>query len=201
MSIEVILAPMFSGKTAELQNRFRKTFQKHPDSTICFIPSIDTRYSRNALSVSHDGSRIYARRISSLESDPEGIEDIEYFFIDEGQFIAGLADFCIRMKRAGKHVCVAGLNSTYKGEAWPEIAKLVPVHVTHYTALKAVCVVCRKEANYSRRLNDDGDDSTLVDVGGGEKYVATCLEHFDNTVVITPKMIQKQNDVLDKLRV
>jgi len=196
MSINIIVGCMFGGKSTELHKRFRTTFQKHPSCTVCFVPSIDNRYSKNALSVSHDGSRIYASHIDSLTLDPVGIENATNIFIDEGQFLEGLADFCIRQKLAGKHITVAALSSDFMGKAWPEIQALVPVHVSNYTALTAVCVVCRQDAFYSRKLVAS---STLVDVGGSDKYVAVCLKHFKDTTPIPTKTLDVYKSDLNKL--
>jgi thymidine kinase len=199
MSITLIVGCMFAGKSTKLHKRYKKTYLKYPDKTICLVPSIDTRYTKTPLSVSHDGSQIYAKHVTSLETDPTGIENAQYIFIDEGQFLKGLSDFCIRQKRAGKDVTIAALNSDCLGNAWPEIDALVPVHVSSYIALTAVCVVCRKDAFYSRKLKSSAGVKDIIDVGGSEKYVPVCLQHFEDTEPIPASVLEKHKNDLNKL--
>jgi len=197
-SITLLLGPIMGGKTTECQRRFCKCSLQHPDCTVCLIPDIDTRYTRKSLSVSHDGKRIYATRVHTLEDDPAVVKKATYIFIDEGQFIKGLAAFCLRQRDAGKHVTVAALSSDFRGQTWPEIAALVPVHAPHIQTFMGVCVACKQDAFYTRKL---GTDESVIDVGGSEKYVVVCHRHLSDDTLITQEMLEERADTLYRLRV
>ena len=201
-SIEILLGPMMAGKTTELQKRYCRRFLANPSSTVCLIPRIDTRYTRKSLSVSHDGKKVYATRVDSLEMDPPIVEHAQYIFVDEGQFIRGLAAFCLRQKKQGKHVCVAALSSDFRGNAWDEVSRLVPVHVSKIHTYTGVCLVCKQDAFYTRKIGGEMQvDGSAVDVGGSEKYVTVCHRHFGNDTPITQDMLEERADTLYRLRI
>lgn len=189
---------MMGGKTTELQRRFCRCFLARPESTICIIPRIDNRYTRKSLSVSHDGKKVYATRVDSLEMDPTVVEYATHIFIDEGQFLRGLAAFCLRQRKRGKHVTVAALSSDFRGNAWEEIAHLVPMHVSHIHTFMGVCVVCKRDAFYTRKIVEG---ESVIDVGGAEKYIVVCHEHFGADTPITQDMLEERADTLYRLRV
>ena len=197
-SITLLLGPMMGGKTTELQKRFCRCFLAHPDTTVCLIPRIDTRYTRKSLSVSHDGKKVYALRIDSLENDPPELEHVHHIFIDEGQFIRGLAAFCLRQRKLGKHVTVSALSSDFRGNPWEEITRLVPAHVDRIFTFLGVCVACKQDGYYTRKIMG-GED--VIDVGGSEKYVTVCHQHFGPETIISQEMLEERAYTLYRLRV
>lgn len=204
MSITLICGPMFANKSTRLHELYRQTRVRDNEATICLTPAIDTRYGERELSASHDGSRIYAHHVENLESDPlilSSSTSIRNIFIDEGQFLVGLAAFCVRQRNQGRHVWVAALNSDSQGQAWPEIQKLVPAHVDEYISMKGVCIVCKQDAFCSRKISNGGTDADgVIDVGGDDKYVCTCWKHFGKQTVITEEMLKERQSVIYKLK-
>lgn len=194
-SIEVILGCMFSGKTTDLMHEAKRAVIA--GRKICFIiHTSETRYSREALNKSHDGLSMNVIRAPDLVTDPPEVAEAKVVFVDEGQFFPALGAFCVRQKRAGKHVRVAALTSNFNGDPWPEVQALVPVHADKITIKPAVCVVCKRDALYTRKIA--GDMTQVVDVGGGEKYIPTCLTHLTEPKevgdeVITERRLAVQN--------
>ncbi len=176
-SIDAVLGPMFSSKSTQLMETAKRCVVM--GMRICFIiPARDDRYVPRhiALNRSHDGMCMRAVRVETLLHDPEEVADAEAVFIDEGHFFAGLKDFCLKQKRLGKRIHVAGLSSDYNGQPWPEIQALVPAHVDKITLKPAVCIVCKGDALYTRKIA--GDMHERVDFGSDDKYVSTCFTHL-----------------------
>jgi thymidine kinase len=197
--IHATLGPVFGGKSKALQHKYRSMCLANPTKTICLIPAIDTRYSSGELNVSHDGTRISAKRVSNLTEDPPGLEQAEYIFVDEAQFIPGFAQFCLRQLDKGKKVYFSALNADYLGRPWPEVQALVPALVTSCTILSGVCVACHGPAYYSRRL--DATNDALIDIGSDDKYVVTCRAHWKPEFCITAEMLESRARVLLQLSV
>ena len=196
-SIEVIVGSMFSGKTTDLMHQAKRAVIA--GHKICFIiHTRDTRYSRAALNTSHDGLSMNVIRVASLETDPLETKDCGSVFVDEGHWFAGLKDFCLRQKRFGRHVKVAGLTSDFHGAPWPEIQALIPAHADKITLKPGVCVFCQKDALYTRKIA--GDMTQVVDVGGDDKYVPTCLMHLTEPVVVEPSVLISRREAVQNVK-
>lgn len=98
--------------------------------------------------------------------------------IDEGQFYPGLARFCNQLQLNGIQVLVSALNGTFERKPWPNVVALLP-YVKYHIHFNAVCDECGEDAPYSKKITHESvDTSTGVLVGGKDKYIAVCLEHF-----------------------
>src|SRR5271154_7195960 len=102
--IEVIVGPMFSGKSEELIRSLRRAEIGRQRVQI-FKPVIDQRYSKNGI-VSHSGLEIPSELVSPGADILEKVAPrTEVVGIDEAQFLgesivadsARLAEFCKRM--------------------------------------------------------------------------------------------------------
>lgn len=197
--IDGIIGPMFANKTTTLQQLFRESYIRNPEGTICFIPLKDTRYTELPLNASHDGRYISAVRVAHLKTDPPELTDntIRNIFVDEAHFLEGFADFALRQRALGRSVVFAALSSDYLKRPWKEIHQLVPAHATCIFK-KAVCVVCKGEAEYTRKL--EPDNGPLEEVGGDEKYVAACFQHWGCDVPVTDAMLRERARVIENLK-
>ena len=173
--IQLILGPMFSGKTTELIRRMQR-FQlaNHPCLVIKY--SKDDRYDKNGIST-HD------RRVISATSADElnHVRKIAYNYvvigIDEGQFFPDVVEFCEDMANAGKTVIVAALDGTFQRKPFGNILNLVPL-AESVVKLKAVCMICYKDAAFTRRL---GSETEIELVGGTDKYMAVCRSCYNTS--------------------
>lgn len=83
--IEVIVGPMFSGKSEELIRRLRRA-EIAKQRVQIFKPLIDERYSKTDI-VSHSGLGIRSNNVSTAAEILERVEPrTEVIGIDEGQF-------------------------------------------------------------------------------------------------------------------
>jgi len=173
---------MFSGKTTELF-RLANRFILGNERVIMFKYAKDTRYvKRKALASSHDEHTFRAVPIASFEKNHEAIlmgESADVICIDEGQFIDALVPFVCAMADQGKQVYVSGLYSTFERKPFERIANLM-AHVDQPVIyLSAICVLCHKEAYFTRRL---GDNKELELIGGEETYVPCCRACWNKPV-------------------
>ena len=83
--IEVVVGPMYSGKTEELIRRLRRA-QIARQRVGIFKPAIDTRYAEDQL-VSHSEIRIPSRLVQSATDILQWADEAEVIGIDEGQFL------------------------------------------------------------------------------------------------------------------
>ncbi len=196
-SIELILGAMFSGKTTDLMHEAKRAVIA--GHKICFIiHAKDTRFTREALNKSHDGLSMHVIRAPNLLTDPAGVEGAKAIFVDEGHFFAGLGDFCLRHKRLGVHVKVAALTSDFNGSPWPEIQALVPAHTDKITLKPGVCTLCQRDAYYTRKIA--GDRTQLVDIGGDDKYVPTCLVHLTEPAEVGAHVLAARQTAVQNVR-
>src|ERR1700730_14955797 len=93
--IEVIVGPMFSGKSEELIRRLKRAEIARQRVQI-FKPVIDARYSHTDI-VSHSGFEISSEIVKSSAEVFEKVHArTEVVGIDEGQFLGeGLIDVCM----------------------------------------------------------------------------------------------------------
>lgn len=167
--IQLILGPMFSGKSTELLRRIRRyTIAKRNCVVIKY--SKDTRYSDTKVST-HD--RQYWDAVQSgecLRDIEENIDQFDVIGIDEGQFFKDIIPFAEEMANRGKLVIVAALDGTFQRKEFGSILQLVPLS-EHVTKLSAVCVYCQRDAPFTMRISEETEVELI---GGSDKYVAVC---------------------------
>ncbi|XP_044103267.1 thymidine kinase, cytosolic isoform X1 [Neovison vison] len=157
--IQVILGPMFSGKSTELMRRVRR-FQVAQYKCLVIKYAKDTRYSSSFST--HDRNTMEALPANLLRDVAQEALGVAVIGIDEGQFFPDIVEFSETMANAGKTVIVAALDGTFQRKAFGTILNLVPL-AESVVKLTAVCMECFREAAYTKRL-------------GSEKEVApTCL--------------------------
>lgn len=172
--IQVILGPMFSGKTTELMRRLKRyQFANHKVLIVKYQK--DTRYDKGANIATHDDQKMSAVSCLSLsfllESDTcIDINNYSVIGIDEGQFFPDTVSFTERMANEGKTVIVAALDGSYQRTGFGDILNLIPLSES-VIKLTAVCMMCFDEASFTKRI---GNEKELEVIGGAEKYMAVC---------------------------
>src|SRR5207245_4112179 len=114
-------------------------------------PRLDQRYALADV-VTHDGVRVHSRPI-------EGAADLARIFgrgrpphavfIDEAQFLPGLAGVVEALLEQGIDVVVSALDLNYRGEPWPDLPDLL-ARADHCVKLQAICPQCYEPAHRTR---------------------------------------------------
>src|SRR6266850_1388618 len=122
--IEVVVGPMFSGKSEELIRRLRRAEIARQRVQI-FKPAIDERYAANEI-VSHSGLGIPSDNVFKAAEIMEKLSPrTEVVGIDEAQFLGDeVVDVCTKLANLGKRVIVAGLDTDYRGRPFEPIPAL-----------------------------------------------------------------------------
>src|SRR6516225_7891131 len=173
--IEVIVGPMFSGKSEELIRRLRRAEIARQRVQI-FKPSIDERYAANEI-VSHSGLGIPSDNIAKAEEIMDKLSPrTEVVGIDEAQFLGDkVVDVCTRLANLGKRVIVAGLDTDYRGRPFEPMPRLLAI-AEEITKLLAICVRCGNPAVHTQRLIESDE---LIVVGAQGAYEARCRRCFE----------------------
>ncbi len=173
--IEVIVGPMFSGKSEELIRRLRRAEIARQRVQI-FKPLIDDRYAKSEI-VSHSGLEIRSDLVKNGAEILERVEArTEVIGVDEAQFLGeSVLEACVKLADMGKRVMVAGLDTDYLGRPFEPMPRLLAV-AEEITKLLAICVRCGNPAVHTQRLVASEE---LIVVGAGGMYEARCRRCFE----------------------
>ncbi len=175
--LEVIVGPMFSGKSEELIRRLKRARIARQRVT-CFKPDLDLRYHRTAIA-SHSNHLHEATTIANVErlreALAEQLSNVEVIGIDEAQWLdESIVPLVMELVHLGKRVLVAGLDTTFMGRPFGAIPELMAIS-DEVTKLSAVCMACGAPAIHTQRL---GQSRELVVVGAAGVYEARCRACF-----------------------
>lgn len=191
--LDIILGPMFSGKTTKILE-IMEAFDKKGIKYFAVKPHIDDRYTENIdknYIISHNLKKLHCKVTSNLKEVFEELESmrsesIQYVIIDEGQFFQHLYDFCLLcLEKLKINVIVTGLDGDYQRKPMGEILNLLPIANT-ITKLASKCNICQEEAIFTHRIVNESDQ---VLIGGSDKYIPLCRTHY----------IEKNNLLTDSL--
>ncbi len=177
-SLEVICGSMFSGKSEELIRRLKRS-QLAKRDVLAFKHSLDDRTHIEYV-ISHNGNKIKAIPINNPETILELITpEVEVVGIDEVQFFSQeIVTIICTLIEQGKRIITAGLDLTFNLIPFGPLPLLLAI-ADKVTKLKAICMKCGKEAQFTQRLVNNKparfSDPTIV-VGAEEKYQARCRD-------------------------
>ena len=180
MTLEVIIGPMFSGKTSELIRLVEREVYAKRKGAI-FKIAFDKRYSAKEV-VTHNGLRYDAYTVASSREGLEKIKELaetdalDAIGVDEVNFfpeeLVGMLDALADTKK----VIACGLNLNFRAEPFKTTMELA-ARADRVRYLSAVCVVCGQEATRTQRLiggRPAPKDSPTIVVGGKEMYEPRC---------------------------
>ncbi len=194
--IEVIVGPMFSGKSEELIRRLKRAEYARQRVQI-FKPQIDRRYSDKEIK-SHSGLGIRSEVVESAAEVLAKVEGrTEVVGIDEAQFLGEpILGVCGQLADMGKRVIVTGLDMDYLGRPFEPMPRLL-VHAEEITKLLAICVQCGNPAVYTQRLVASEE---LIVVGAGGMYEARCRRCFEPQLAHDRVEAEKQATARDVVK-
>ena len=188
--IELILGPMFSGKSTRLIELIRKYVYK-AKKTIMVKYFADQRYSEKSEVVTHDLIKYDSINCKLLRNSFDTLKQYDVIGIDEGQFFADLVEVCEELALMGKIILIAALNGDFRMEPFPVIQRIISKS-DKIKLLKAYCFNCHKDAKFSLRIVQSNE---TVLIGAGEAYKPACRECH----VFFSKQREKGNLNLNKI--
>jgi len=202
-SLEIVVGPMFSGKTNDL---FIKVNQlKSKDNVAIFKWNKDKRYSHKYI-ISHNKDKIPAINIENAEEIKSYLEkhkEIGYVIIDEIQFIEGSYNLVNNLLYQGYQIFATGLKRDFRRKPFGDVPKLLTI-ADNIINKEAYCYKCGHPATETQRIiTKNGadypasyDDPTVL-VGGKESYKAACRLH--HKIKNAPE--NKYNNRFNKIRI
>lgn len=180
MSLEIVIGPMFSGKSSYALTYIRR--QKAIGRNVIAVkPSIDMRYSEDDEIVTHNQDRLpcVVWDPSTPITPNRFMLQADCIVVEEAQFFKGLPIFCEYLLRLGKHLVLVGLDGDAYQKPFHEILDCIP-WANKVTKLNALCMRSKDgtEAPYTRYKENSLPAGSQVDVGGAEKYEAVCLRYL-----------------------
>jgi len=190
--LELILGPMFSGKTSRLVEIYNQC--KFCNISVAVINhSIDNRYDEELLST-HDQIKIPCIKTEklfdiwshdiSLEENIDKIPRINDKFklarssvvlINEGQFFPDLFEFVNQLLKEDKKVYVCGLDGDFERKKFGSILDLIPL-CDQVRKLTSLCSICKNGTPgiFSMRLTNE-KEQTIV---GSDNYIPVCRKCY-----------------------
>lgn len=187
--LEIILGPMFSGKTSKLLELYKQyKFCNIPISVINH--SADTRYHETMLS-SHDKIMIpciHTNKLMELweldidDSDPEkmknhiNLRNADVILINEAQFFEDLIPCIQSMLKEKKTIYISGLDGDFERKKFGSIIDLIPL-CDKVTKLSSLCNLCKNGSPglFSLRLTKEKQQMLI----GTDNYIPVCRACYD----------------------
>jgi len=170
--IELIVGPMFAGKTTEMLRRVARAELAHRRCVVMKYCK-DNRYSQENVST-HDLEMRKAIPCNTLLPYLDECMTYDVIGIDEGQFFPDVVEFSESLANIGKVVIVAGLDGTFQRKPFGRVLELIS-RCEVLTKLTAVCTITGSEAPYSARIVESKD---IELIGGSETYRAASRSAF-----------------------
>jgi thymidine kinase len=191
--LELIIGPMFSGKTSRLVEIYNQC--KFCNINVSVINhSIDNRYDDELLST-HDKIKIPCikterlfdvwtddpnflekkRNIIHRKNDKIQIANSKVILINEGQFFPDLLNFVNQLLKYNKKIYICGLDGDFERKKFGQIIDLIPL-CDKVEKLSSLCSICKngKKGIFSMRLSNE-KEQTIV---GSENYIPVCRECY-----------------------
>lgn len=173
--LELIIGPMFSGKSTELirEIRLAKIINK---KVLVIKPLIDNRYSEKEITT-HSFESEKCETTEKLENLNDIVQKYDLIVIDEGQFFPDLKKYVLTWVDENKlHVIVGGLDGDFKREPIGQILDLIP-YSDQCKKITSLCKFCNDgtKALFSyRKVKSEHQ----VQIGGAETYIPLCRFHY-----------------------
>jgi len=179
----VFTGGMFSGKSDRLILKLENRTTVGGQKAQAFYPARDTRTHEGTIT-SNSGRAFPAKKVNNACEIQELVEeDTDLVAIDEAQFFdsdSGLVEVCQELMK-DREVIVAGLDMDFRGGPFGLMPQILAI-ATEVVKLRALCVICGEDAEYSQRMVDGRParrDDPIILVGGEEEgYEARCSDCF-----------------------
>jgi thymidine kinase len=174
--LELIIGPMFSGKTSLLMH-LNKLFIHLKITPVIINHIFDNERSGKNNIISHDNKQIDCitlESISNIYTNNNYINN-RVVMINEAQFFPNLINDVQHMLNDGKIIYIFGLDGDYLQKPFINITGLIPL-CDSVKKLKSICKLCdngtKTPAIFSHRINTDNSETFLI--GDSDYYIPIC---------------------------
>ena len=174
--LELIIGPMYSGKTTAILEIYKKC-------NFCSIPCIiinhtlDNRYHDTMIS-NHDKIMAPCFRTEKLENI---LQNNSYFesdviLINEGQFFSDLYEVVLTMLSHNKKVYICGLDGDFERKKFGSILDLIPI-CDKVNKVTSLCSICKDGTLgiFSMRLTYEKEQTVV----GYDNYIPVCRSCYE----------------------
>jgi thymidine kinase len=169
--LEIIVGPMFSGKTSKLLEIYKQ--YKFCDIPVVIVNYyLDKRYHESMVS-SHDKMMapcIQADKLSDILNEQDVINS-KVLLINEGQFFEDLYIVVLELLNKGKKIYIGGLDGDFERKKFGQILDLIPL-CDKITKLTSLCSICKNGTPgiFSMRLTQEKQQTVI----GSDNYIPVC---------------------------
>ena len=168
--LELILGPMFSGKTTRLIQHYKKySYIGRKVAVINYVE--DTRYHNSLLST-HDQLMIPCIFAKRLVDQKPVLLDADVILINEGQFFEDIYEQVLDLVEThDKIVYICGLDGDFKRNKFGRLLDLLPF-CDKITKLCSLCAYCKNGTPgiFSHRISNETSQVVI----GSSNYVPLC---------------------------
>ena len=171
--LELIIGPMFSGKTSRLVDIYKQC--KFCNITVAVINHcIDERYHETLLST-HDKVMIPCIKTDILQSVLTNITDAQVVIINEGQFFNDLYEVVLQMIHLKKKIYIGGLDGDFERKKFGQILDLIPL-CDKVSKLTSLCSICKDGTPgiFSKRITTEKEQTVV----GSDNYIPVCRKCY-----------------------
>lgn len=174
MSLEVVMGPMFAGKTSYALSLVRK-YAAQGLRVLVLKPAIDTRFANLNEITTHDGDSIPCYTTDTLNGlTADFLKPFSVIIVDEAQFFQGLVPFAeFAVDTLHKDVYFIGLSGDYNRRPFGEFLNTIPL-ANKVTYMSSRCA-CGNPAFFTRRKQTGLDQ---IAIGGNELYHPQCRQCY-----------------------
>lgn len=174
--LEVIVGPMFSGKTTFLIEIYYY-YKKNNINVLTINSNLDNRFNSNNLK-SHNGIEIPCIKVEKLfDISNDILNNNDVILINEAQFFTDLLDFVKNLLKMNKIVYVSGLDGDFKRNKFGQILDLIPLSDS-IKKLNSTCKICKNnKAIFTHR---EVKDNQQILVGAEDMYIPICRNCYNN---------------------
>lgn len=171
MSLDIILGPMFAGKSSRILSIVSR-YASLGMRVLVVKHASDVRYGDEDDVITHDQRRAPCIRVDNLnEVELDGFQVI---VVDEAHFFSGLVNFVKRVvEHHGRHLFLVGLDGDSHRQPFGELLECIPL-ADRVERITAFCRLCANGTpglfSYRRR----GQPNQQVMVGGADVYETLC---------------------------
>ncbi len=176
--LEIVIGPMYSGKTSYLIDKVR-LFEEKKEKYLIINHFLDTRYNIDNIT-NHNKISVKCtslKNISDILNIPN-YEEYKHILIDEAQFFTDLESGVSNLiyNNPDIDVICVGLDGDYQQNYFndAQLLKLIPKS-NNLIKLYSKCYICGQKASFTKRIIND---ETQIIIASKGVYVPCCFKHI-----------------------